>query len=178
MCPFNASRASRLRVVWRPPSPVSLLLPQVSTCRPDHAPLRPHTPHKQLVLLLLVLLLIAFLSSSYPRALCATSSLFTPSSRRCRAPSPSCHCASDFAANNVPADLPASQCTPCTVLNDCCVTYNYRVSDFAHERASSIAVALRFPPACRTLRGDVQFPHALDLTFPATSSICVRSLSY
>ena len=53
-----------------------------------HAPLRPRAPIQQLVLLLLL-------------ASCATSSLVTTCSRRCRTSSASCRCSSDFSVSFV-----------------------------------------------------------------------------
>ena len=48
---------------------------------------------------------------------------------------------------------------PHTLHCNCCLTYNYRVSDFAYEHASSISFAFRFSSACRTPLRDVEFPH-------------------
>ena len=85
---FNASCASRLRVVWQPSSLVSLLLP-VSACRPvslvfSAARSSSATRCSSSFCLLHLLLL----------ASCAL--LVTTSSRRFRPSSPSCRCASDL----------------------------------------------------------------------------------
>ena len=95
LCRFNASCASRLRVVWQPSSLFSLLHP-VSACRPRHGPLRPRTPLQHLVPLLLASCALLVFLSKFPRAPCVTSSLITTSSRRCRTSSSPCRCASDF----------------------------------------------------------------------------------
>ena len=114
---FNASCPSRIPVVWQPSSLVSLLLP-VSACRPDHAPPRSHAPLQKLVRLLLLLLLascalLAFLPCSFPRAPCATCSVVTTSSRRCRTSSPSCRCAS---FSSVSLDIEIAPSSPPTTL--------------------------------------------------------------
>ena len=97
--------------------------------------------------------------------------------RRCRTSSPSCRCATaskfHLRSRSPPSTspLPLSCVLPpsaaaalllvfhsaaaALVLRNCCLAYNYRVSDMVREHSSSISFALRFPSASRTPCGTI-----------------------
>ena len=83
------------------------------------------------------------------RFLC-TSDILAQTQSRCLTSSPSCRCASNFSVSFEIEIASSSPLHSCALDCGCCLTYNCRVSDFVHQHASSISIALWFPSACRT----------------------------